>query len=375
MSGHRQFVTGEVLTAANVNSFLMNQSVMVFDNDAARASALSGVLSEGMLTYNKAEERLEVFDGVEFQPIGSAAPQKFVELFTATGTFTVPADVEYVVAYAVGGGGGIGTSNSAGNGGTTSVNLPDGTLSSRGGIRGPFNGSLLTARAGRAGTSQGASGGSVGDFFGSGGGWARNGRMIARSSEVTPGSTVSFTIGAGGSAGSSGAAGGSGFVMFEYYQPTDRGKRVELFTSSGTFTPPAGVTQATAHMCGGGGGIGRRATAGNGGNSSVAFNSGTVTGFGANGGAGDEQDGSTAGGAASTAGLANTARGALRANTTTDSRSGATQGPSDTEMVTASGTCTPLAGIAVTVGNGGSPGTAGAAGGSGFVFIEFYEEV
>ena len=48
---------------------------------------------------------------------------------------------------------------------------------------------------------------------------------------------------------------------------------VEAFTASGTFTPPAGVTYAIAHIRGAGGGVG--ATAGSGGNSSVAFAGGT----------------------------------------------------------------------------------------------------
>jgi hypothetical protein len=34
-------------------------------------------------------------------------------------------------------------------------------------------------------------------------------------------------------------------------------KRIEAFTASGTFTVPAGVTYAIAHMLGGGGGIGQ----------------------------------------------------------------------------------------------------------------------
>jgi hypothetical protein len=53
-------------------------------------------------------------------------------------------------------------------------------------------------------------------------------------------------------------------------------KRIEAFTGSGTWTVPAGVTYAIAHMLGGGGGVGQGTTPGNGGDSSVAFASGTV---------------------------------------------------------------------------------------------------
>ena len=54
---------------------------------------------------------------------------------------------------------------------------------------------------------------------------------------------------------------------------------VEAFTASGTFTPPAGVTYAIAHIRAGGGGIGA-ASSGTGGTSSVAFAAGTISATG-----------------------------------------------------------------------------------------------
>ena len=48
-AGYKLFVTGDVLTAAQVNDYLMLQTVMVFANSAARTSALSGVLAEGLV--------------------------------------------------------------------------------------------------------------------------------------------------------------------------------------------------------------------------------------------------------------------------------------------------------------------------------------
>lgn len=53
MSGYKDFVAGDPLTAAQVDGYLMRQSVMVFDTTAARDSALSGVLVEGMTCYIK----------------------------------------------------------------------------------------------------------------------------------------------------------------------------------------------------------------------------------------------------------------------------------------------------------------------------------
>ena len=66
MAGYREFQTGEVLTAANVNSFLMEQATMTFADAAARDAALAGVLREGLLTYNLDEGRLEVYDGTDW---------------------------------------------------------------------------------------------------------------------------------------------------------------------------------------------------------------------------------------------------------------------------------------------------------------------
>ena len=66
MAGFRTFATGEVLTAANVNNFLMSQSVMRFADADARTAALGTDVVEGMLTYNLATDQLEVFDGTNF---------------------------------------------------------------------------------------------------------------------------------------------------------------------------------------------------------------------------------------------------------------------------------------------------------------------
>ena len=74
MAGYREFQTGEVLTAANVNDFLMNQSVMVFADAAARTSALDGAEVEGMLTYNEDTAQLEVYDGTAFVVAAPAPP-------------------------------------------------------------------------------------------------------------------------------------------------------------------------------------------------------------------------------------------------------------------------------------------------------------
>jgi hypothetical protein len=59
------FTAGEVLAAADVNSFLMDQTVMTFAGTAARGSAI-GTATEGMVTYLNDIDALSVFNGTDF---------------------------------------------------------------------------------------------------------------------------------------------------------------------------------------------------------------------------------------------------------------------------------------------------------------------
>jgi hypothetical protein len=56
------FTAGEVLAAADVNSFLMDQTVMSFAGTAARGSAI-GTATEGMVTYLEDSNILSIYDG------------------------------------------------------------------------------------------------------------------------------------------------------------------------------------------------------------------------------------------------------------------------------------------------------------------------
>ena len=62
------FDSGEVLSATNVNEFLMDQMVMTFAGTAARGSAISTPI-EGMLTYLADSKTFEYFDGSSFVPL------------------------------------------------------------------------------------------------------------------------------------------------------------------------------------------------------------------------------------------------------------------------------------------------------------------
>jgi hypothetical protein len=140
---------------------------------------------------------------------------------------------------------------------------------------------------------------------------------------------------------------------------------VEAFTASGTFTPPAGVTYAIAHIRGGGGGAGKLSS-GVGGTSSVAFAGGTIS---ATGGGVINHDVST--GAQTYAGATNSGNGAFY--NASDGAGNSTQGgqAGNGAYIVAGGAVTPAVGITVTVGAGGTAGTSGSAGGSGYVWIEY----
>lgn len=61
--GYKDFTVGQVLTSAEVDGYLMQQTVMKFADASARTTALSGVLAEGMLSYLADTNAVEKYDG------------------------------------------------------------------------------------------------------------------------------------------------------------------------------------------------------------------------------------------------------------------------------------------------------------------------
>jgi len=82
LSGRKTFTAGEVLQAADVNDFLMDQSVMVFAGTAARGSAIPSP-SEGMVTYRSDDDAVEVYDGSSWNAVG---PGKILQVVSTTKT-------------------------------------------------------------------------------------------------------------------------------------------------------------------------------------------------------------------------------------------------------------------------------------------------
>jgi hypothetical protein len=74
LAGRKTFVAGEILTAADVNAFLMDQAVQVYDSAAARTTALPSPL-EGQVTYLKDVDRVEVYT-TAWGPIGKILDSK-----------------------------------------------------------------------------------------------------------------------------------------------------------------------------------------------------------------------------------------------------------------------------------------------------------
>jgi hypothetical protein len=78
VAGFREFVTGEVLTAANVDDFLAKQAVMKFADAAARDAALGvtvgggNALRQGMVAYLDDTDDVLKYDGTAWTTVRNA---------------------------------------------------------------------------------------------------------------------------------------------------------------------------------------------------------------------------------------------------------------------------------------------------------------
>ena len=85
-AGAKLFVSGAVLTAAQVNTYLMDQAVMRFANEAARTAAFGGtgepVLASGMMSYLIDVASVQVYNGSAWVAIGGGADVLQVQVFS-----------------------------------------------------------------------------------------------------------------------------------------------------------------------------------------------------------------------------------------------------------------------------------------------------
>lgn len=65
-AGFKLFQNGDVLLASEVNTFMMEQQIMVFAGTAARGSAIAAP-TEGMFAFLKDEDKLTFHDGSDWQ--------------------------------------------------------------------------------------------------------------------------------------------------------------------------------------------------------------------------------------------------------------------------------------------------------------------
>jgi len=82
--GYRTFVSGEVLTAANVNGYLMEQAIMVFADATARDSAIAAP-SEGMFVFLTGTDALQYYDGAAWTPFTSGGGAGLQDVFFLMG--------------------------------------------------------------------------------------------------------------------------------------------------------------------------------------------------------------------------------------------------------------------------------------------------
>ena len=71
--GFKNFTSGEVLTAADVNGYLNSQTVMVFADAAARTAAITSP-QEGMISYLKDTNATQYYSGSAWVAVATASP-------------------------------------------------------------------------------------------------------------------------------------------------------------------------------------------------------------------------------------------------------------------------------------------------------------
>lgn len=71
-AGYRNWTPGDIPTATQFDTFLQEQTVMVFASAAARDTALSVAKAEGMLTFQLDSNSLTVYSGATWSTVGPA---------------------------------------------------------------------------------------------------------------------------------------------------------------------------------------------------------------------------------------------------------------------------------------------------------------
>jgi len=121
--GFKTFTVGEVLTAADVNAFLMKQTLIVCTSSTRPSSP-----AEGWHIYETDTNKILVYDGAAWEVFAQKRIVPQINVFTGSGTYNKPTDAFAVHVRLVGGGGGgagagatSGSQAAAGGGGGVAV--------------------------------------------------------------------------------------------------------------------------------------------------------------------------------------------------------------------------------------------------------------
>lgn len=69
--GRKVFTAGDILAAADVQGYLQDQVVQVYNSSTDRTTALGTAVSEGMVSYLKDTNATEVYTGAAWEPIAT----------------------------------------------------------------------------------------------------------------------------------------------------------------------------------------------------------------------------------------------------------------------------------------------------------------
>ena len=69
--GRKVFSPGDILAAADVQGYLQDQAVQVYDDSTDRSTTLGTAVSEGMVSYLKDTNAVEVYNGSAWGPVAT----------------------------------------------------------------------------------------------------------------------------------------------------------------------------------------------------------------------------------------------------------------------------------------------------------------
>lgn len=113
-AGYKLFVNGNTLSASDLNTYIQQQTVMVFADSTARTTALSGVVSAGMISYLTGTNSLETYNGSAWVANGvgdvtltgtqtltnKTLTAPVISSISNTGTLTLPTSTDTLVGRA-----------------------------------------------------------------------------------------------------------------------------------------------------------------------------------------------------------------------------------------------------------------------------------